>query len=593
MNGSNKKHGKVCDMAEGLKGGLTSYGDAGFSLFIRQAFARHLGFDNEDFDRPVIGICNTESEVNRCHTHFGPIVEAIKRGVLMAGGVPLEFPTISLGEVFMNPTTMLYRNLAAMDTEEMIRAQPIDAVVLVTGCDKTTPAALMGAASANKPAILVTGGPMANGEYEGETLGACTDCRFYWQEYRAGRISEEALDEINQRLAPTAGHCMVMGSASTIAVASEAMGMALPGSATHPAPETRRLKVAEASGKRIVGMVSENLRPVDIMTRPAFENAIRAISAVGGSTNAVIHLTAIARRVGVVLTLDDFDRISRDTPFIGNVRPAGKYQMEDFDHAGGVPALLKELEPLLKRDVMTCTGSTVGELLDRTPKCSDVYRNVIYPLESPLHPDGGLVVLRGNLAPNGALIKPKAASARLLRHSGRAVVFDSLEDLGNRIDDPDLDVTSDDVLVLRNAGPIGAPGMPEAGTIPIPKKLLAEGVTDMVRISDCRMSGTAFGTVVLHVAPEAAAGVPLSLVETGDMISLDVDQGELELLVDEGELERRRLRWKAPVNDSKGFVWLYREHVMQANEGCDFDFLTSGFDPSSHGGLRPPCETAD
>lgn len=569
-------------MAEGLKGGLTSYGDAGFSLFIRQAFARHLGFDNEDFGKPVIGICNTESEVNRCHTHFGPIVEAIKRGVLMAGGVPLEFPTISLGEVFMNPTTMLYRNLAAMDTEEMIRAQPIDAVVLVTGCDKTTPAALMGAASANKPAILVTGGPMANGEYEGKTLGACTDCRFYWQEYRGGRISEEVLDEINQRLAPTAGHCMVMGSASTIAVASEAMGMALPGSATHPAPETRRLKVAEASGKRIVGMVSENLRPVDIMTRPAFENAIRAISAVGGSTNAVIHLTAIARRVGIVLTPDDFDRISRETPFIGNIRPAGKYQMEDFDHAGGVPALLKELEPLLNRDAMTCTGSTVGDLLDGTPKCSDVYRDVIYPLESPLHPDGGLVVLRGNLAPDGALIKPKAASAHLLRHSGRAVVFDSLEDLGNRIDDPDLDVGPDDVLVLRNAGPIGAPGMPEAGMIPIPKKLLAEGVRDMVRISDCRMSGTAFGTVVLHVAPEAAAGGPLGLVETGDMISLDVDRGELNVLVEDGELERRRLVWKAPVNDSKGFVWLYREHVMQANEGCDFDFLTSGFDPSSH-----------
>lgn len=568
-------------MATGFKGGLTSYGDPGLSLFIRHAFARHLGFFGDDFDKPVIGICNTESEINRCHAHFGPIVEAIKRGVLMAGGIPLEFPTISLGEVFMNPTTMLYRNLAAMDTEEMIRAQPMDGVVLLTGCDKTTPAALMGAASANKPTILVTGGPMSNGEYEGRTLGACTDCRFYWQEHRGSRIGMEELEEINQRLAPTAGHCMVMGSASTMAVAAETMGMMLPGAASHPAPETKRLRVAEASGKEIVRMVAENLRPSDIMTQPAFENAIRAVAAVGGSTNAVIHLIAIAGRLGISLSLELFDRLNRETPFLANLRPAGAYQMEDFDRAGGVPALLKELEPLLHSDVMTCTGRTVGENLAEVPKRSDVYRDVIQDRTNPLHPEGGLAILYGNIAPNGAVIKPKAATPGLLKHRGRAVVFRSLDDLEARIDDPSLDVNPDDVLVLQNAGPVGAPGMPEAGMLPIPKKLLAQGVRDMVRISDCRMSGTAFGTVVLHVAPESAVGGPLALVQDGDVIELDVEARQLNLLVEPEELNRRREAWHPPVFGGRGFSWIYRRHVLQADQGCDFDFLVGDFDGKS------------
>lgn len=562
---------------------MTSYGDKGFSFFIRKAFGRHLGFAGDDFERPVIGICNTESEVNRCHTHFGPLVEAVKRGVLMAGGIPLEFPTISLGEIFTNPTTMLYRNLAAMDTEEMIRAQPLDAVVLLCGCDKTTPAQLMGAASADLPAIMLTGGPMANGEYEGRTLGACTDCRFFWQEFRAGAIAEDELEEINQRLAPTAGHCMVMGSASTMAVAAETLGMMLPGAASPPAPNTTRLRIAQETGSEAVRMARAGLRPSQIMTPQAFENAIRAIMAVGGSTNAIIHMVAIARRLQIELPLSLFDRLSRETPFLANLRPAGKYQMEEFDRAGGVPALLKELEPLLHTDGITCTGRTLKEHLAETPRRSDHYADVIRPLDNPLHAEGGIAVLTGNLAPRGAVIKPKAATASLLQHRGRAVVFRNLDDLEARINDPDLDVRPEDILVLQNAGPVGAPGMPEAGMLPIPRKLLAQGVRDMVRLSDCRMSGTAFGTVVLHIAPEAAAGGPLALVRDGDMIELDVPGRRLELLVDSAELERRKTEWRPPVIRGRGYEWLYRKHVLQADEGCDFDFLTGGFDGGEEG----------
>lgn len=558
---------------QGLGRGLTSYGDADFSLFMRRAFARHTGLHGDDFHRPIIGICNTFSEINRCHTHFGPLVEAVKRGVLLAGGIPLEFPTISLGEVFTSPTSMLYRNLAAMDTEEMIRAQPLDGVVLVGGCDKTIPAQLMGAASADLPAIVLSGGPMANGEYEGRVLGACTDCRLFWQEYRAGRRSEDEMEEINQRLAPTAGHCMVMGSASTMGVAAEALGMMLPGGATWPAPETGRLMLAEATGKQIVRLVEQGLRPSQIMTRPAFENAIRAIMAVGGSTNAIIHLVAIAGRLGIDLPLALFDQLSRTTPMLANLRPAGQYQMQDFHRAGGVPALLKELEPLLHTDCITCTGRTLGENLRSAPPVPEVYRPIIRPLADPLHPDGGIAILTGTLAPRGAVIKPKAATPALLRHKGRAVVFENLQDLEERIDHPDLDVHPEDILVLRNAGPVGAPGMPEAGMLPIPKKLLRQGVTDMVRISDARMSGTAFGTVVLHVAPEAAVGGPLALVRTGDWIQLDVDARRLDLLVDDDQLARRRREWQPPEPASRGYVRLYQQHVLQADQGCDFDFL--------------------
>jgi dihydroxy-acid dehydratase len=551
---------------------LTSYGDPGFSKFIRQAFNRHLGYEPEDFEKPVIGICNTKSEINRCHSHIGPLIEAIKKGVLMAGGIPLEFPTISLGEINTSPTTMLYRNLASMDTEEMIRAQPIDGVVLIGGCDKVTPSQLMGAASADIPSILITGGPMNNGEYEGRTLGACSDCRFFWQEYRGGNVGEEEINAINAALAPTAGHCMVMGSASTMAVCSEAMGMMLPGGAAIPATHNLRLKHAVDTGKKIVELVQKNITPSQIITKNSLENAIRALMAVGGSTNAVIHLIAIAGRLGIDLPLDLFDELSRTTPLIANLRPAGQYQMEDFFRAGGTPAVLKELETLLNLDCITVTTKTLKENLEGV-SVSEVYRNIISTFDNPLHKDGGIAVLKGNLAPNGAVIKSKAASISLLKHRGRAVVFESAQDLERRIDDPELDIKEDDILLLQNAGPVGAPGMPEAGMLPIPQKLLKQGVRDMVRISDARMSGTAFGTVILHAAPEAAIGGPIGLVRTGDIIELDVENRKLELMVSDEELENRRKEWTPPVIKDRGYTRLYQQHVLQADKGCDFDFL--------------------
>lgn len=556
--------------------GLTSYGDAGFSGFIRMAFARHTGLGSEDYEKPVIGICDTTSEINRCHAHFGPIVEALKRGILMEGGIPFTFPTISLGEPFTSPTTMLYRNLAAMDTEEMIRAQPIDGVVLLGGCDKTVPAQLMGASSADFPALQFTGGPMNNGEYGGQTLGACSDCRRYWQEHRAGEIGAEELERINEALAPTAGHCMVMGSASTMAVVAEALGIMPPGTAAIPATDNRRLAAAQEAGRLSVRLVESGTRPSDVLTRAAFENAIRVLMAVGGSTNAVIHLVAIAGRLGVELTMDDFDRASRQTPLIANLRPAGRYQMEEFFRAGGAPALMREMSSLLHLDAPTVTGKTLGENIEDA-SVPAAHRDVIRTLEDPLYADGGLAVLRGNLAPGGAVIKPRAASERLLRHRGRAVVFTGLEDLEERVNDPELDVEPDDVLILQNAGPVGAPGMPEAGLLPIPEKLLRRGVRDMVRVSDCRMSGTASGTIVLHVAPEAAVGGPLSLVRDGDEVELDVEERRIDLLVPDEELERRARESEADGAGNgragRGYVRLYREHVMQADAGCDFDFL--------------------
>lgn len=549
----------------------TSYGDAGFSRFLRMAFNRQLGHGPEDWDKPVIGICNTYSEINRCHSHLRPMIEAIKRGVTMAGGIPLEFPVISLGEMFVSPTTMLYRNLVAMDTEEMIAAQPIDGVVLIGGCDKMTPGLLMGATSANKPAIMFTGGPMSNGEYKGRTLGACSDCRYFWQEYKAGMVSEEELNEINANLAPTAGHCMVMGSASTMAACSEALGMMLPGGAAIPATANERLHHAQETGKAIVKLVESEIRPTSILTRRAFENAIRVLMAIGGSSNAVIHLIALARRAGVPLTLDDFHQLSQTTPFLANLRPAGRYQMQEFYYAGGVPALMNELSSIMHLDERTVSGKTIreniaGQFVDTA------YKDVIHPFDDPLHPDGGITVLRGNLAPDGAIIKTKAASKQLLQHRGRAVVFHSIKDMEERIDDPHLDVTENSVLVLRHAGPVGAPGMPEAGMIPIPRKLLEAGVRDMVRISDCRMSGTAFGTVVLHIAPEAAVGGPLALVRDGDEIELNAIEGKLTLHVPEEELARRKADWQPLKVEDRGYVRLYRQHVMQADQGCDFDF---------------------
>lgn len=442
-----------------MKKSNASYGDEAFSEFLKMAFRRHLGHDEEDYEKPVIGISNTFSEVNRCHSHIQPMVEAIKQGVIMEGGTPLEFPIMSVGEMFTSPTTMLYRNLVAMDTEEMITAQPIDGTVLIGGCDKMAPAQLMGAASADKPAILFTGGPMNNGKYKGKTLGACSDCRFYWQEYKAGTVDEKEINEINKQLAPTAGHCMVMGSASTIAACSEALGMMLPGGAAVPATVNERMHMARETGREIVRLVKKDMKPSDIMTKEAFENAIRVLMAIGGSTNTVIHLTAMAKRLGITLNLDQFEKISKETPFIANMRPAGKYQMEDLYHAGGIPAVLKELEPLLNVNEMTVTGRTMKENLSSVT-IEEVYRDIIKPLDDPLHADGGIAVLRGNLSPNGSIIKPKAVIDKtLMKHKGEAVVFTSLEDMEARINDPDLEVTKDSVLVLQNAGPVGAPGM--------------------------------------------------------------------------------------------------------------------------------------
>jgi dihydroxy-acid dehydratase len=553
---------------------LTSYGDPGFSAFIRHAFQKGQGYTDEDLRKPVVGICNTWSELNHCHQHLRTLAESVKRGVWQAGGLPLEFPTISLGEIFLNPTSMLFRNLAAMDTEEMIRGQPLDAVVLLSGCDKTTPAQLMGAASADLPAIVVSAGPMLNGRWNGQDLGACTDCRRYWSEYRAGAIDEQTVRELEDALCRSAGTCMVMGTASTMASVTEALGMALPGNAAIPAVDSRRLRLAELSGRRAVELAREGgPRPSRIMTRPAFENAIRVIAAEGGSTNAVVHLTAIAGRLGVELSLDLFDGLSRSTPLLLNARPSGQFQMEAIFEAGGIPALMKELEPLLDLDCLTVTGRTQGENLAAV-KPAERYREVIATLDEPFGPEGGLAVLRGNLAPSGAVIKHAAASPERLRHRGRAVVFTSLRDLTERIDDPQLDVEPDDVLVLQNAGPVGAPGMPEAGLLPIPKKLLARGVRDMARISDARMSGTAFGTIVLHVAPEAAVGGPLGLVRDGDRIELDVPGRRLELLVPAEELAARRATWQAPAKPfRRGYGRLYLDHVLQADKGCDFDFL--------------------
>jgi len=543
---------------------------------MHRAFTRSLGFDRADMNRPLIGILNTYSEMNNCHAHFPELVEAVKRGVWQAGGFPLEFPTISLGEIYLTPTSMLWRNLAAMDTEEMIRGNPMDGVVVLCGCDKTTPAALMGVASADLPAILVSGGPMLNGHWRGQTLGACTDCRRLTTEYRAGDLSEGEYAEVEENLVRSRGHCMVMGTASTMNSLTEALGISLPGNGAIPAADSRRILLAERAGRRIVAMAAEGLRPSQVLTREAMENAVTLLCALGGSTNAVVHLPAVAGRLGIELPLDLFDSISRRTPLLANVRPAGSFQMEDLFYAGGVPAVLKQLLPLLHGDALTVTGRTLAENVAQ----SDVVDSeVVQSRDDPLKSEGGLAILRGNLAPAGAVIKHAAASPDLLQHRGRAVVFHSISDLQERVDDPALDVSPEDILVLQNAGPIGGPGMPEVGNLPIPRKLLKQGVRDMVRISDARMSGTAFGTIVLHVAPEAAVGGPLAVVRSGDEIELDVPGRRLELRVEEEEMGRRRSEWRQPPPEyRRGYGKLFLDHVMQAPEGMDFDFLL-GRDP--------------
>lgn len=561
-------------MASGLKQGLTSYGDNDFSLFLRKAFIKAMGYSDDALSRPIVGITNTYSDFNPCHGNVPALIEAVKRGAMLAGAMPMVFPTISIHESFAYPTSMFLRNLMAMDTEEMIRALPVDSVVLIGGCDKTTPAQVMAMASADKPAIVLPVGPMLVGHFRGEVLGACTDCRRLWGEFRGGRMTEADIEVANERLVPSIGTCGVMGTASTIACMVEALGIALPGSASIPATHADRVRIAEATGKRAAEMTKGGPKPSEILTKDAFRNAIVMLQSIGGSTNGVVHLSAIAGRTKNPIALEDFDEIGRKTPVLVDLKPTGDHYMEHFHQAGGVPRLMQELKNLLALDAKHVMGGTLGDAIKHFEDVPG--QTVIRSRDNPLKKEGGIAILRGNLAPRGAVIKQGAAAAKLMQHEGRAVVFDSVADMANRIDDPALDVTEDDVLVMRNAGPIGAPGMPEAGYIPIPKKLAQKGIKDMVRISDARMSGTAFGTIVLHIAPEAAVGGPLALVKTGDKIRLDVNARRIDLLVDEAELEKRKKAWKAPPVPEvaqRGYARLYREHVQQADEGCDFDFL--------------------
>jgi dihydroxy-acid dehydratase len=560
--------------ASGMRSGLTHYGDTGFSFFLRKSFAKAMGYSDSDLDRPIIGIADTGSGFNSCHQTVPQLVNAVSRGVMLAGGLPVTFPTISLGEPYLTPTSMLFRNLMAIDTEEMVRAQPMDAVVLIGGCDKTVPAQLMAAASTGIPAIQLVTGPMLTGSWRGERLGACTDCRHQWARYRAGELDDAQIEEVSSELSTTGGTCMVMGTASTMALMTETLGMMLPGSATVPAVHAERGRIAEATGMRAVVMAAESLTPDRIMTPAAFANALRLLLAVGGSTNGLVHMAAIAGRCGITVDLEAFDRMSRETPVLVDLKPSGAHYMEDLFKAGGLAPVLRELGPLLNLDCLTVTGRTLGEELNAGP--SPWEQAVVRPFSDPLSAEGGIAVLRGNLAPDGAIIKQSAASPELMCHEGRAVVFDGLEDMANRIDSPDLDVAADDVLVLRNAGPKGAPGMPESGYIPIPCKLAQAGVKDMLRVSDARMSGTAFGAIVLHATPEAAIGGPLALVETGDRIRLDVDARSLELLVDDATLTNRREVWAPPPahpGAERGWLKLYLAEVEQADKGCDLAFL--------------------
>jgi len=557
----------------GLDLGLTDYGDRDFSRYLRRSFAQSMGYSRALLDKPVIGIAYTASDFNNCHRHFPELLAAVKRGVLAAGALPLEFPTISLGEVFLTPTSLKYRNLMAIDTEEMIRAQPMDAVVLMGGCDKTVPAQLMGAVSADRPAIALVAGPMMTGRYRGERLGACTDCRRFWARYRAGDVDAEEISEIEGQLAVTAGTCAVMGTASTMACLTEALGLCLPGTAAIPAVHADRLRAAEATGAAAVKLIGTTLTPAALIDENSVENALRVLLAIGGSTNAVIHLTAIAGRAGVKVSLEQLNKLSDTTPVLVNLKPVGNGYMEDFCAAGGMGALLRELKPLLHLGCMTVTGETLGKRL-AGDMADYIDRSIIAPLDKPLEPAGGLVALFGNLAPQGAILKRSAADARLFEHEGKAVVFASLEDLAARVDDPKLEIEANDIMVLQNAGPHAPACMPEAGYLPIPKKLAQKGVKDMVRISDARMSGTAFGTIVLHVTPDAASGGPLGLVKNGDRIRLSVKNRRIELLVDDAELKKRAAAVPAHVKiPDRGYAKLFAEQITGADEGCDFRFL--------------------
>jgi L-arabonate dehydrase len=548
------------------------FGRADKGGFIHRSWMKNQGFPNHLFDgRPVIGICNTWSELTPCNAHFRAVADAVKRGVYEAGGFPLEFPVISLGESTMRPTAMLFRNLASMDVEESIRANPVDGVILLVGCDKTTPAALMGAASCDLPTIAVSGGPMLNGRFRGEQIGSGTNVWKFSEDVRSGAMPLCDFQEAESCMSRSAGHCMTMGTASTMASVVEALGIGLPMNAAIPAVDSRRYALAHMAGRRVVEMVHEDLRMSRILTREAFENAVRVVGAIGGSTNAVVHLLAVAGRMGVDFKLDDWDNLGRDVPCLVNLMPSGKYLMEDFYYAGGLPAVIRELGDLIRRDALTVNGKTIGENAAEAP-CYN--RDVIRPFNDPLTKRGGLAILRGNLCPDGAVIKPSAATPALMKHRGLAVVFETIEDLHARIDDPNLEIDESSVMVLKNCGPRGYPGMAEVGNMPLPAKLLRRGVTDLVRISDARMSGTAYGTVVLHVAPEAAAGGNLALVENGDMIELDVEARRLHLNASDEELARRRAKWRPPQSPyDRGYYKLYIDHVMQADKGADLDFL--------------------
>ena len=561
----------------GLNTGLTNYGDREFARYLRRSFAKSMGYTGKSLDKPVVGICYTESGFNNCHRHFPEMLEAIKRGVLAEGALPVPFPVISLGEVFLNPTSMIYRNLMAMTVEEMIRAQPMDSVVLMGGCDKTVPALLMGAVSAGKPAVMVVAGPMMTGRHRGERLGACTDCRRFWADFRAENIDREEIDLIEGRLAVTTGTCAVMGTASTMALIAETLGMMLPGSATIPAVHADRLRASEETGELAARMsLVGGPTPDKLITPDSVENALRVLLAVSGSTNAVIHLAAVAGRLGIDLNLDRLNTLSDETPVLVDLKPVGKGYMEDFHAAGGLEGVLRGLEHQLAMHCPSVTGQTLDERLAKQ-LLDPIDRAVVRAPDDPIEPQGGLIALHGTLAPQGAILKRAAATPELLEHEGRAVVFSSLEDLASRIDDPDLDVEAGDILVLQNAGPRSASGMPEAGYLPIPKKLARAGVKDMVRISDARMSGTAFGTIVLHVTPEADLGGPLAQVKTGDHIHLSALNKTLDLLVSEDELAQRRAAFMASPESlekfERGYRKLYRNSVLPATKGCDFDFL--------------------
>lgn len=564
----------MSDKPSGMRKGLTSYGDQGFSLFLRKAFIKGAGYTNTALDRPVIGITNTGSGYNPCHGNMPQLLEAVKRGVMLAGGLPVDFPTISIHESFSSPTSMYLRNLMSMETEELLRAQPMDAVVLIGGCDKTVPAQLMGAASAGLPAIQLITGSMLTGSHRGERVGACTDCRRYWAKYRANEIDDVEVEDVNDQLVASVGTCSVMGTASTMACVAEALGMTVPGGASPPAVTADRMRVAEETGRQAVRLAQTGLKIDQILTEKSLANAMRVLLAIGGSTNAIVHLTAIAGRLGFEVDLEALDRMGRDTPVLLDLKPSGQHYMEDFHQAGGMATLLRELKPLLHLDALTVTGRTLGEEIEAAGDGFE--QDVVKTRENPIYPQGGIAVLRGNLAPGGAIIKQSAADQGLMEHEGRAVVFENIEDLVTRIDRDDLDVNAEDILVLKNIGPKGAPGMPEAGYIPIPQKLARAGVKDMIRISDGRMSGTAFGTIVLHVTPESAIGGPLAYVKTDDRIRLSVSNRELSLLVSDEELARRAQENPVVIPTAdRGYKKLFLETVTQADQGADFTFLRS------------------